>query len=57
MMNILYFFIIAIVISMVVFLVTPGSPMQQFKHAAWVFAQLVGGMFVLALVVYILTNV
>ena len=57
MINILYFFIISIVISAVVFLVTPGLPSQQFKHAAWVFAQLVGGMFALALVVYILTNV
>jgi hypothetical protein len=57
MINIFYFFIIAFVISTIVYLVTPGEGLQPLKHAAWVFAQLVGGMLVLALVVHILTNV
>ena len=55
-MNIFYFFVIAVVISAIVYLVTPGEGIQPLKHAAWVFSQLVGGMIVLALVVYLLTN-
>lgn len=57
MSNIFYLLVIIIVITAVVFLVTQGEPKRALKRALWTFIQLVGGMFILSLLVHILTNV
>ena len=57
MIYLLYFFVICIVISLCVYLVSLDRNEQPLRKALMTFAQLVGGMIVLALVVYILTNV
>ncbi len=54
--NIFYFFIISVIIAIVVGALTKGKIEKQFKHGALVLGQLVGGVFALAIVVYLLSR-
>jgi hypothetical protein len=54
--NILYFLILSVIIAVVVAALTKDTFEKQVKHGLLVFGQLVGGVFALAVVVYLLSR-
>jgi hypothetical protein len=54
--NIFYFLVLSVVIAIVVGALTKDTIEKQFKHGLLVFGQLVGGVFALAIVVYLLSR-
>lgn len=54
--NIFYFLVLSIIIAIVVGALTKDTFEKQFKHGLVVFGQLVGGVFALAVVVYLLSR-
>ena len=56
MINAFYILVLMLVITAVVFLVSPGGKVAAFKKAAWIFCQMFGGFLALALVVNYLTQ-
>jgi hypothetical protein len=55
MRNVIYILVVMLVITSVVYLVSPGGKQDAFKKAAWIFCQMFGGFLALALVVNYLT--
>jgi hypothetical protein len=54
--NIFYFLVVSVIIAVVVGALTKDTFEKQFKHGLLVFGQLVGGVFALAVVVYLLSR-
>jgi hypothetical protein len=54
--NIFYFLVLSIIIAVVVGALTKDTFEKQCKHGLLVFGQLVGGVFALAVVVYLLSR-